>query len=77
MIVSDPGCEVWICPCGVPVAEPGRCFECEMADAEAWSLPGKPLTALSTLALVLMTALCLVAGFIFLDTLRAYWSAIQ
>ena len=38
MDITDPGTEVWICPCGAPRSEPGLCFQCRMERSEPVSL---------------------------------------
>ena len=34
MDITDPGTEVWICPCGAPRSEPGLCLQCELEACE-------------------------------------------
>ena len=34
MDITDPGTEVWICPCGSPRSEPGLCPQCELEACE-------------------------------------------
>lgn len=38
MDITDPCTEVWICPCGAPLREPGLCAECERNQEEPFDI---------------------------------------